>query len=162
MDRVKSLIDDRRALEKQLDDLKKAIALGGRNVSDASFSAIGTSTANMVGESFREVGGIRLWARKVDGIKPKDLRGLVDEGKKQVVSGIVAIITVTEDGKASIAVGVTSDLVDRWSAIELVKVGNRVLGGTGGGGRPDMAQAGGPDGAKAADALKAIEERLAG
>ena len=100
-------------------------------------------------------------SRTVEGLNPKDLRGLVDEGKKQVGSGIVAIIGVTEDGKAGLAVGVTDDLTETWSAVDLVRAGAVALGGKGGGGRPDMAQAGGPDGGKAAAALSAIEERLA-
>jgi alanyl-tRNA synthetase len=96
----------------------------------------------------------------VQGLNPKDLRGLVDDGKKQVGSGVVAIVGVTEDGKAGLAVGVTDDLVKRISAVDLVKAGAEALGGKGGGGRPDMAQAGGPDGTKAEAALAAIEARL--
>ena len=98
----------------------------------------------------------------MQGLNPKDLRGLVDEGKKQVGSGVVVVVGVTEDGKAGLAVGVTADLVASLSAVDLVKAGAEALGGKGGGGRPDMAQAGGPDGAKAADALKSIEAMLAG
>ena len=89
-----------------------------------------------------------------------NLRGLVDDGKAQVGSGIVAIVGVTEDGKAGLAVGVTTDLVERYSAVELVRAGAEALGGKGGGGRPDMAQAGGPDGSKAEAALEAIEAAL--
>jgi alanyl-tRNA synthetase len=99
--------------------------------------------------------------RMVEGLNPKDLRGLVDEGKKAVGSGVVAIVGVTEDGKAGLAVGVTEDLTGTVSAVDLVKAGAEALGGKGGGGRPDMAQAGGPDGGKAQDALKAIELLLA-
>ncbi|MDZ4841170.1 MAG: DHHA1 domain-containing protein, partial [Hyphomicrobium aestuarii] len=109
----------------------------------------------------RQIGSVTLLTRMVEGLNPKDLRGLVDEGKKQVGSGVVAIVGVTEDGKAGLAVGVTEDLTASYSAVDLVKVGAEALGGKGGGGRPDMAQAGGPDGAKAGDALKAIEHRLA-
>jgi alanyl-tRNA synthetase len=98
----------------------------------------------------------------VQGLNPKDLRTLVDEGKKQVGSGIVAIVGITEDGKAGLAVGVTEDLVKTHSAVDLVQVGAAALGGKGGGGRPDMAQAGGPDGAKAGDALAAIVAKLGG
>jgi alanyl-tRNA synthetase len=101
-----------------------------------------------------------LIARTVQGLNPKDLRGLIDDGKKQVGSGIVAIVGVTEDGKAGLAVGVTEDLTKTWSAVDLVRAGAEALGGKGGGGRPDMAQAGGPDGAKADAALQAIEARL--
>ena len=107
----------------------------------------------------RSVGAVKLLARSVQGLNPKDLRGLVDDGKKQVGSGIVAIVGVTEDGKAGLAVGVTDDLTKTWSAVDLVKAGAAALGGSGGGGRPDMAQAGGPDGAKADAALAAIEAR---
>ncbi len=96
----------------------------------------------------------------MQGLNPKDLRGLVDDGKTQVGSGIVAIVGVTEDGKAGLAVGVTKDLVERYSAVELVRAGAEALGGKGGGGRPDMAQAGGPDGSKAEAALEAIEAAL--
>ena len=110
----------------------------------------------------RTVGKVKLMARAVQGLNPKDLRGLVDDGKKQVGSGIVAIVGVTEDGKAGLAVGVTEDLTGTYSAVDLVKVGAAALGGKGGGGRPDMAQAGGPDGSKAQAALDAIEAQLAG
>ena len=98
----------------------------------------------------------------MQGLNPKDLRGLIDDGKKQVGSGVVAIVGVTEDGKAGLAVGVTDDLTKRISAVDLVRAGAEALGGKGGGGRPDMAQAGGPDGSKARAALAAIEARLAG
>jgi len=96
----------------------------------------------------------------VSGIDLKDLRSLADEGKKQVGSGVVAIVGVTDDGKAGVVVGVTNDLTARFNAVDLVRKGAEVLGGKGGGGRPDMAQAGGPDGAKADAALKAIETAL--
>ena len=91
----------------------------------------------------------------------KDLKSLVDEGKKQVGSGIVAIVGVTGDGKAGIVVGVTPDLTARYSAVDLVRKGAEALGGKGGGGRPDMAQAGGPDASKADAALAAIRDAIA-
>ena len=103
---------------------------------------------------------MKLIARTVQGLNPKDLRGLIDDGKKQVGSGIVAIVGVTEDGKAGLAVGVTDDLTKTWSAVDLVRAGAEALGGKGGGGRPDMAQAGGPDGGHAEAALAAIEQAL--
>ena len=106
----------------------------------------------------REVGGVKLLARAVEGVETKDLKSLVDDGKKQIGSGVVAIVGVTEDGKAGIVVGVTADLTSRFNAVELVRKGSEALGGKGGGGRPDMAQAGGPDGAKADAALSAIEQ----
>ena len=87
---------------------------------------------------------------------------LVDDGKSQVGSGVVAIVGVTEDGKAGISVGVTSDVTGRFSAVDLVRAGAEALGGKGGGGRPDMAQAGGPDGAKAEAAISAIVTAMGG
>ena len=108
----------------------------------------------------RVVGDVKLLARAVEGIDLKDLRSLADEGKKQVGSGVVAIVGVTEEGKAGVVVGVTADLTARFSAVDLVRKGAEALGGKGGGGRPDMAQAGGPDGSKAEAALKAIEGAL--
>ena len=110
----------------------------------------------------RQVNGVKLIARAVSGIELKDLRSLADEGKKQVGSGVVAIVGLSDDGKAGLVVGVTADLTARFNAVDLVKKGAEVLGGKGGGGRPDMAQAGGPDGSKAEAALKAIEAALGG
>ncbi|MFA7305189.1 MAG: alanine--tRNA ligase [Hyphomicrobium sp.] len=151
IERLKHLLEERKVLEKQLADAKRQLALGG-----------GVNGATDGADAIRSIGNVKLLARTVQGLNPKDLRGLIDDGKKQVGSGIVAIVGVTEDGKAGLAVGVTDDLVKSWSAVDLVKAGAEALGGKGGGGRPDMAQAGGPDGAKAGDALKAIEARLAG
>jgi alanyl-tRNA synthetase len=107
------------------------------------------------------VGDIKLLARSVQGLNPKDLPGLVDDGKRQVGSGVVAIVGVSEDGKANLVVGVTKDLIERISAVDLALAGAEVLGGKGGG-RADLARAGGPDGSKADAALAAIEARLAG
>ena len=157
VERLKALVEERKSLEKQLADAKRQIALGG-----GVGHAAGSSSAQGAGELIKTIGAVKLLARTVQGLNPKDLRGLIDDGKKQVVSGIVAVVGVTEDGKAGLAVGVTEDLTKTWSAVDLVKVGAEALGGKGGGGRADMAQAGGPDGAKAGDALKAIEARLAG
>ena len=151
VERLKTLVEERKTLERQLADAKKQIALGGGG---------GANGAVAQADAVRTIGDVKLLARSVQGLNPKDLRGLVDDGKKQVGSGVVAIVGVTEDGKAGLAVGVTEDLIKTWSAVELVKVGAEALGGKGGGGRPDMAQAGGPDGAKAPDALAAIEARL--
>src|SRR5262249_58901834 len=97
----------------------------------------------------RKVGDVNLIARAVEGIDLKDLRSLADEGKKQVGSGVVAIVGVTGDGKAGVVVGVTADLTARFNAVDLVRRGAEALGGKGGGGRPDMAQSGGPDGPRA-------------
>ncbi len=151
VDRIKALLDERKNLERQLADAKKQAALGGGG-------AGGTDGA--AADAVRTVGNVKLLARTVQGLNPKDLRGLIDDGKKQVGSGIVAIVGVTDDGRAGLAVGVTEDLIKTWNAVDLVKAGAAALGGKGGGGRPDMAQAGGPDGAKADAALQAIEARL--
>jgi alanyl-tRNA synthetase len=125
---------------------------GGAAASNGSAAAAGV----------REVGDVKLMARAVEGIEMKDLKGLADDGKKQLGSGVVAIVGVTGDGKAGVVVGVTSDLTSRFNAVDLARVASVVLGGKGGGGRPDMAQAGGPDGAKAGAALSAIEKAMAG
>jgi alanyl-tRNA synthetase len=151
VERIKALMDERKNLERQLAEAKKQTALAG----GAAVGANGAAT-----DAVRTVGSVKLLARTVQGLNPKDLRGLIDDGKKQVGSGIVAIVGVADDGKAGLAVGVTEDLIKVWNAVDLVKAGAAALGGKGGGGRPDMAQAGGPDGEKAGAALKAIEARL--
>ncbi len=148
--RVAALLDERRKLERELSDARKKIAMGGGGGKAEAASDV------------RQVNGVKLLARSVTGIELKDLRSLADEGKKQVGSGIVAIVGLSEDGKAGLVVGVTEDLTKRFNAVDLVKKGAEVLGGKGGGGRPDMAQAGGPDGSKADAALKAIEAALGG
>ncbi len=153
--RVAALLDERKKLERELSEAQKKIAMGGGH-------AAGTSSANAEGVGLRKVAGINLLARSVSGIELKDLRSLADEGKKQVGSGVVAIVGLSADGKAGLVVGVTDDLTKRFNAVDLVKKGAEVLGGKGGGGRPDMAQAGGPDGSKAEEALKAIEAALGG
>jgi alanyl-tRNA synthetase len=145
--RVVSLLDERKRLERELSDAKKKLAMGG-GASDGA-------------DGVRTVGDVKLMARSVAGIDLKDLRSLADEGKKKVGSGVVAIVGVTGDGKAGIVVGVTDDLVKRFNAVDLVRKGAEALGGKGGGGRPDMAQAGGPDASKADAALAAIEAALA-
>ncbi len=149
--RIAALLDERKKLERELSDARKKLAMGG-----------GGTKADGAGDGVREVNGVKLMARAVSGIGVKELKGLADEGKKRLGSGVVALIATSEDGKASIVVGVTGDLTSRISAVDLVRKASEVLGGKGGGGKPDMAQAGGPDGAKADDALKAIEAALAG
>ncbi|HZP78275.1 MAG TPA: alanine--tRNA ligase [Pseudolabrys sp.] len=149
--RVAALLDERRKLERDLSDAKKKLAMGG--------GGGGAATADA---AVRTVGDVKLLARAVSGIDLKDLRSLADEGKKQVGSGIVAIVATTDDGKVGIVVGVTADLVARFSAVDLVRKGAEALGGKGGGGRADMAQAGGPDASKAEAALQAVEAALAG
>ena len=154
VERVKALIEERKQMERELANAKRTLALSG--------GATGNGAAAQAESAVRTIGKIKLMARAVQGLNPKDLRGLIDDGKRQVGSGIVAIVGVTEDGKAGLAVGVTEDLTGTYNAVDLVKVGAAALGGKGGGGRPDMAQAGGPDGSKAQAALEAIEARLAG
>jgi alanyl-tRNA synthetase len=149
--RVANLLEERKKLERELAEAKKRIALGA--------GANGQGSAD---DGVRQVGSVTMFARTVHGIQPKDLRGLVDDGKRQIKSGVVAIVGVTEEGKAGIVVGVTDDLTAKYNAVDLVRAGAAALGGQGGGGRPDMAQAGGPDGARAEAALNAIAERLAG
>ena len=148
--RVAVLLDERKKLERDLSEARKRLAMGG-----------GGTDAGEAGD-VRQVNGVKLLARAVSGIELKELRSLADEGKRQVGSGVVAIVATAEDGKAGIVVGVTDDLTNRFNAVELVKKGAEALGGKGGGGRPDMAQAGGPDGSKADAALKAIEAALGG
>jgi alanyl-tRNA synthetase len=150
-DRLAALLDERRKLERELSDTRRKLAMGGGGSNGAAEPA-----------GLRDVAGVKLMARAVTGIDMRDLKSLADEGKKQVGSGVVAIIGIGEDGKAGIVVGVTSDLTDRFNAVDLVRVGSELLGGKGGGGRPDMAQAGGPDGGKAEDALAAIASAMAG
>jgi alanyl-tRNA synthetase len=148
--RIASLMEERKKQERDLSEARKRLAMGGGAMNGASLSGV------------REVGNVKLMARAVEGIEMKDLKGLVDEGKKQIGSGVVAIVGVTADGKAGVVVGVTADLVARYNAVDLVRVASEALGGKGGGGRPDMAQAGGPDGAKADAALAAIEKAMGG
>ncbi|HEY5964628.1 MAG TPA: alanine--tRNA ligase, partial [Xanthobacteraceae bacterium] len=146
--RIVSLLDERKKLERDLSDARKKLAMGGGG---------GKASAD---DGVRSIGDIKLLARAVSGIDIKDLKSLADEGKKQIGSGVVAIVGVTDEGKAGMVVGVTADLTSRFNAVDLVKKGSEALGGKGGGGRPDMAQAGGPDGSKADVALKAIETAL--
>jgi alanyl-tRNA synthetase len=149
--RATAVLEDRKKLERELSDAKKKLAMGGGSSS---------GNKNDGADGLRTVGDIKLMARAVEGIDLKDLRSLADEGKKKVGSGVVAIVGVTGDGKAGIVVGVTQDLVTRFNAVDLARKAAEALGGKGGGGRPDMAQAGGPDGSKADAALAAIEAAL--
>lgn len=142
-DRLAALMAERKTLERDLAEAKKQAAMGG-----------GGS-----GPAVKDVNGVSFQGQILDGVSPKDLRGIADESKSALGSGVVALIAVN-DGKAAVLVGVTSDLIDRVSAVDLVRAGAAAVGGKGGGGRPDMAQAGGPDGAKAADAIAAIEAAL--
>ncbi len=147
LSRVEALMDERRKLEKELADAKRKLAMGGGQGGSA--------------DAVRDVAGVKFLGKAISGVDPKDLKGLADDGKASLGSGIVALIGVGEDGKASAVVAVTPDLTGRFSAVDLVRVASAALGGKGGGGRPDMAQAGGPDGSKADDAIEAVALALA-
>ncbi|HWA02791.1 MAG TPA: alanine--tRNA ligase [Rhizomicrobium sp.] len=144
--RVAQLADERRRLERELAEARKQLALAG--------------PAPDAREDSRTIAGLKTVLRVVEGVSPRDLKGLADNAKARIGSGVVAFVA-SADGKASVVVGVTDDLTSRISAIDLVRPAAEALGGKGGGGRPDMAQAGGPDAARARDALAAIERRLA-
>ncbi|AVA21756.1 MULTISPECIES: alanine--tRNA ligase [unclassified Rhizobium] len=146
--RVEALMDERRKLERELADAKRKLAMGGGQGGSA--------------DAVRDVNGVKFLGKAISGVDPKDLKGLADDGKTSLGSGVVALIGVSEDGKASAVVAVTEDLTGRFSAVDLVRIASAALGGKGGGGRPDMAQAGGPDGAKADEAVEAVAAALAG
>jgi alanyl-tRNA synthetase len=144
--RVEALEAQRRTLEKQLAEAKKALALGGG----------GSAAAGP-----EDVGGVKFIGRVLDGVGGKDLRGLVEEFRKQVGSGVVALVG-TADGKAAVAVAVTPDLVGRFNAAELAKAAVIAMGGQGAGGKPDFAQGGAPDDSKAGEGVEAVKAALAG
>jgi alanyl-tRNA synthetase len=146
--RVEALMDERKKLEKELADARRKLAMGG---------AQGTPA-----DEIKDIGGIKFLGKAIAGIDAKDLKGLVDEAKTGLGSGVVLLIGIGADDKASAVVGVTSDLTVRFSAVDLVRAASIALGGKGGGGRPDMAQAGGPDGSKAGEAIDAVSAVLAG
>jgi alanyl-tRNA synthetase len=140
--RVAALIDERKKLERDLADARRRAATGD-------------------GGGVKDLGGVKFACRLLDGTPAKELKSMADDLKAKMGSGVTALVSVNE-GKASLVVGVTEDLTERFSAVDLVRAGAAALGGKGGGGRPDMAQAGGPDGGKAEAALAAIEQSLAG
>jgi len=149
--RLAALVDGQRKIERELGEARKALALAGSG---------GTGGGNAADE-VRDIGGMKLIGRVLNGVPGKDLKGMADAFKKKLGSGVVALIGI-EEGKASAVVGVTDDLAKTVNAVDLVKAAVAALGGKGGGGRPDMAQGGGPDADKADDALKAIEAALGG
>ncbi len=144
--RIASLVEERKRLERELADARKQLAMGGGAAKSDAPAPV-------------DVNGHKLLGQVVEGLDPKDLRAAVDDMKKRLGSGIGALIAVN-DGRASVAVGVTDDLTGQISAVDLVKAAVIALGGQGGGGRPDMAQGGGPDGSKAAEALQAVRDAL--
>jgi alanyl-tRNA synthetase len=145
--RVAVLMEDRKRLEKDLAEARKALALAG------------SGTTKDTAPADEKVGGVTFSGQVIDGLSPKDLRPLLDEAKSRLGSGIAVIVAVNE-GKAAIAAAVTDDLTDRFSAVDLVRLGVEALGGKGGGGRPDMAQGGGPDAENASGALAAVRARI--
>ena len=144
--RIEALQDGLKKAERALSDAQKKLALGGGGAASGPASEI--------------VNGTAFVGRVVEGVAAKDLRGLVDAEKKKLGSGVVALVLKGEDGKGTVAIGVTDDLVAKFSAADLIKHATTALGGQGGGGRPDMAQGGGPDGSKAADAVAAVRSAL--
>ena len=143
--RIEILMEERRKLERELSEARKSLAMGG-----------GASG----GSEIAEVNGVKFMGRVVKGVAPQDLKPMADDGKKTVGSGVVVLVAVSDDGKGAVVVAVTDDLTGKYSAVDLVRLGSAAMGGKGGGGRPDMAQAGGPDGAKADDAVAAIRAAL--
>ncbi|MGI9401305.1 MAG: alanine--tRNA ligase [Rhizobiaceae bacterium] len=143
--RVSNLVEERKKLEKELADARKQLAMGG---------------GGSQGPESTEVNGVKFIGQVATGISPKDLKGVVDEAKAKLGSGIAVVVAVSDEGKAAVVVGVTDDLTDKFSAVDLVRLASEKLGGKGGGGRSDMAQAGGPDGTKAQDAVDAVQAVL--
>ncbi len=148
--RITALVEQSRRLERELAEAKKALALGGAGAGGAGAQTAGPE----------KVGAINFIGQVIEGLDPKELRGLVDQNKAALGSGVSAVLAVV-DGRASIAVGVTDDLTATISAVDLVRAGVEALGGKGGGGRPDMAQGGGPDGDKAQTAIESVKAALA-
>lgn len=146
--RVEALVEERRKLERELTEAKKKLAMGGGGSTDG-------------GQQAEQINGVGFMGRAVSGVAPKDLKSMADDGKKQLGSGVVVLVG-DSDGKASVVVGVTDDIKEKHSAVDLVRVAAAALGGQGGGGRPDMAQAGGPDASKADEAIAAVRAVLAG
>jgi len=144
-ERIAGLVEERKRLERELSDARRAAARGDGDGSGGAAS--------------KDVGGVTFAARKLDDVPAKELKAMADDIKRQIGSGVVAIVSVA-DSRASLVVAVTEDLTSRYDAVALVREGSAKLGGKGGGGRPDMAQAGGPDGEQAQAALAAIEEAL--
>ena len=147
LSRIESLSADKKKLEQEVSNLRKELATGGGSAGKANDDA-------------KDINGMKFIAKVLTDFPARELKPMADELKTKLGSGIIALIS-TNDGKASIVVGVTSDLTEKISAVDLVKVGAEALGGSGGGGRPDMAQAGGPNPDAAADAVQAIESKIA-
>ena len=146
--RIAALVEERRRLERELAEAKKALAMGG----GAGGAAAGPE----------QIGDVAFIGQVLDGFEAKGLRGAVDDAKQRLGGSGVAVMVAVNDGRASVAVGVTDDLTAKHNAVDLLRKAVAALGGQGGGGRPDMAQGGGPDGTKGAEALQAVRDALAG
>ena len=144
-ERLTALLEERKRLERELNEARKKLAMTGGGAAE---------------QPVREIAGVKYYARAISGVEMKDLKSLADEAKQTIGSGVVAIVGVAEDGRAGVVVAVTADLTSRFNAVDFVRVASEKLGGKGGGGRPDMAQAGGPDGAAADAALEAVAALL--
>ncbi len=144
LSRIDVLLDERRKMERELGDAKRQLAMGGA-------SASGTTL------DIEEINGVKVMVRLLKGVAANDLKPMADDAKKAVGSGIVVLVSVSDDGKGAVVAAVTPDLISKYNAIDLVKAGAAAMGGKGGGGRPDMAQAGGPEGTKAEQALVAVK-----
>lgn len=142
--RIGALIEERKRLERELSDARRRLAMGGG--------------AGAAGPDFETVAGVKVMAKRLEGVDPKDLRSLADEGKKKLGSGVVILLATDAEGKAGLVVGVTNDLTSANNAVQMVQTGVAALGGKGGGGRPDMAQGGGPNGTAADAALAAVKQ----
>ncbi len=144
-ERLANLIEERKKLERELTDARKKLAMGGGAAAE---------------QPVKQIAGVNFYSRAISGVEMKDLKSLADEAKQTIGSGVVAIVGVSEDGRAGVVVAVTPDLTQKFNAVDFVRVASEKLGGKGGGGRPDMAQAGGPDGAAADAALAAVAAAL--
>ena len=142
-ERVAALVEQARRLERELSDAKRKLAMGGGGAADEA--------------AVVAVNGVNFMGRVLQGLDPKDLKPMADEAKKTIGSGVIALAAVSEDGKGALVVAVTDDLTGKYSAVDMVRLGSAAMGGKGGGGRPDMAQAGGPEGANAAAAVEAVK-----
>ncbi|MFN4165586.1 MAG: alanine--tRNA ligase [Ferrovibrio sp.] len=141
--RLTALLEEKRKLERELSELRKQLATGG----------------GAGGPQVKDLNGVKYAARRLDGVPAKDLRGMVDALKKELGSGVVALTSVA-DGKVAVVVGVSADLTAKLNAADLVKIATPLIGGQGGGGRPDFAQGGGADPAGAEKALDAIAAEI--
>ncbi|MGR3759382.1 alanine--tRNA ligase [Roseobacteraceae bacterium NS-SX3] len=148
MDRLKALLDERKSLQNEVAQLRRELAMSGGAANGGSAAA-------------KEIGGVKFLAQVVNGVSGKDLPALIDEHKERLGSGAVLLIA-NAGGKAAVAAGVTKDLTEKVSAVDLVKAAVVELGGKGGGGRADMAQGGGKDASNADAAIKAAENVLGG